>query len=48
MEKALKKSVKKVKTKYDIISIGDPVIDSFLFFHDIEVKRIKGNLKSAY
>ncbi len=40
------KPIKKLKTKYDIISIGDPVIDSFLFIHDIEVKRIKGNLKA--
>ena len=40
------KPTKKLKTKYDVISIGDPVIDSFLFIHDIEVKRIKGNLKA--
>ncbi len=35
-----------MKTKHDMITIGDPVIDSFLFIHDIEVKRIKGQLKA--
>src|SRR3989338_6577988 len=34
------------KPKYDIISIGDPVIDSFLFVDDIEVKRIGKQLKA--
>lgn len=46
MKYQLKKPIKKLRTKYDIISIGDPVIDSFLFFHDIEVKRIKSQLKA--
>lgn len=35
-----------MKTKYDIISIGDPVIDSFLFVDDIETKTIDGKLKA--
>lgn len=34
------------KAKYDIISIGDPTIDTFLLIHDVEVKRIKGQLKA--
>lgn len=34
------------RTKYDIISIGDPVIDSFLFVDDIEVKRVGKQLKA--
>ncbi len=34
------------KTKFDIISIGDPTIDTFLFIHDIEIKRIKGQNKA--
>lgn len=34
------------KPKYDVISIGDPVIDSFLFVDDIEVKKIDGKLKA--
>ncbi len=32
--------------KYDIISIGDPTIDTFLFIHDIQIKRIKGQQKA--
>src|SRR5690349_17068304 len=35
-----------MKPKFDIISIGDPVIDSFLFIHDIEIKTIKGQKKA--
>jgi sugar/nucleoside kinase (ribokinase family) len=35
-----------MKTKYDVISIGDPVIDSFLFVDDIEVKKIGTDLKA--
>ncbi|MBL8031249.1 MAG: carbohydrate kinase family protein [Candidatus Doudnabacteria bacterium] len=35
-----------MKTKYDVISIGDPVIDSFLFVDDIEVKKIGKDLKA--
>lgn len=46
MKKVDLKPQKPLKTKYDIISIGDPVIDSFLFIHDIEIKRIKGALKA--
>ncbi len=34
------------KPKFDIIAIGDPVIDSFLFGDDVEVKRIDGDLKA--
>ena len=34
------------KPKYDIIAIGDPTIDTFLFVDDIEVKKIKGQLKA--
>ena len=34
------------RPKYDIISIGDPVIDSFLFVDDIEVKKIGKDLKA--
>jgi sugar/nucleoside kinase (ribokinase family) len=36
----------KTKYKHDIISIGDPVVDSFLFIHDIEIKKIKGQAKA--
>jgi ribokinase len=32
--------------KYDMITIGDPVIDSFLFIHDIEIKIINGVKKA--
>ena len=42
----MKKPVKKLKTKYDVISIGDPTIDTFLLIHDIEVKKINGQLKA--
>lgn len=31
-----------MKTKHDIISIGDPVIDSFLFIHDIKIVKKNG------
>ncbi len=41
-----KPKAKKVKTKYDIISIGDPTIDTFLMIHDIEIKKIKGEQKA--
>lgn len=34
------------KTKFDIIAIGDPTIDTFLFVDDIEIKKIKGQLKA--
>ncbi len=30
------------KPKYDLISIGDATIDTFLFIHDVEVKAING------
>lgn len=39
-------AVKKLKPKYDIISIGDPTIDTFLFIHDIEIKKIAGVQKA--
>ena len=35
-----------MKTKFDIISIGDPTIDTFLFVDDVTVKRVKGQLKA--
>lgn len=35
-----------MKTKYDMISIGDATIDTFLFIHDIEIKKIKGQKKA--
>lgn len=35
-----------MKYKYDLISIGDPVIDSFLFIHDIEIRKINGQSKA--
>jgi sugar/nucleoside kinase (ribokinase family) len=34
------------KTKFDIIAIGDPTIDTFLIIHDIEIKKINGKLKA--
>lgn len=34
------------KSKYDIISIGDPTIDTFLFIHDVQIKNIKGKAKA--
>lgn len=42
------KNVKKIsnKTTFDVISIGDPTIDTFLLIHDIEIKRIKGEQKA--
>lgn len=49
MNKAVKKTAQKrkaLKTKYDVISIGDPTIDTFLMIHDIEVKRMNGQLKA--
>lgn len=46
MKKTATKVTKKLKTKYDIISIGDPTIDTFLLIHDIEIKKIKGQLKA--
>ncbi len=36
-----------MKTKHDIISIGDPVIDSFLFIHDIKIIKEKGKQKAV-
>lgn len=35
-----------MKTKHDIISIGDPTIDTFVVIHDIEIKIIKGRKKA--
>lgn len=34
-----------MKTKLDIISIGDATIDTFLFIHDLEIKKIDGRQK---
>ncbi len=34
------------KTKFDLIAIGDPTIDTFLLVDDIEVKKINGQLKA--
>ena len=34
------------KSKYDIIAIGDPTIDTYLFVDDVEIKKIKGQLKA--
>src|SRR3954462_3413954 len=31
----------------DIISIGDPTIDTFLFIHDIEIREIHGENKAV-
>ena len=35
------------KPKYDIISIGDPVIDSFLFVKDVEIRMENGKRKAV-
>lgn len=35
-----------MKTKFDLIAIGDPTIDTFLMVDDVEVKKIKGQLKA--
>lgn len=35
------------KPKFDLIAIGDPTIDTFIFVEDIEVKKIKGQLKAV-
>ncbi len=35
-----------MKYTYDIISIGDATIDTFLFIHDVEIKTIKGQRKA--
>jgi sugar/nucleoside kinase (ribokinase family) len=35
-----------MKYSYDMISIGDATIDTFLFIHDIEIKTIKGQKKA--
>lgn len=34
------------RPKYDMISIGDPTIDTFLIIHDIEIKNINGQRKA--
>lgn len=36
-----------MKLKHDIITIGDPVIDSFLYIHDIAISKVKGQLKAT-
>lgn len=35
-----------MKTKFDIISIGDPTIDTFLFVDDVSIKKVKGQMKA--
>lgn len=35
-----------MRYKYDIISIGDPTIDTFLFIHDIKITSIGGRKKA--
>ena len=45
-QKVKLKSKSKIKAKYDIISIGDPTIDTFLLIHDIEIKKINGAQKA--
>jgi sugar/nucleoside kinase (ribokinase family) len=35
-----------MKYKYDLISIGDATIDTFLFIHDVEIKKIKNQTKA--
>lgn len=44
--KMFKKLTSFMKPKYDLISIGDPTIDTFLLIHDIEIKMIKGVKKA--
>jgi sugar/nucleoside kinase (ribokinase family) len=34
------------RPKHDMISIGDPTIDTFLFIHDVEIKIVKGVRKA--
>jgi sugar/nucleoside kinase (ribokinase family) len=46
MKKTVTKSLMQKKTKFDVISIGDPTIDTFLLIHDIEIKKINGQLKA--
>lgn len=46
MKKSSKKATSKIKRKFDMISIGDPTIDTFLEIHDIEIKKIKGQMKA--
>jgi sugar/nucleoside kinase (ribokinase family) len=41
------KTVKKMKTKYDFIAIGDPTIDTFLFVDDVEVQNVNGQKKAV-
>ncbi len=35
-----------MKTAFDIISIGDATIDTFLFIHDLEITTVKGEKKA--
>ncbi|MEZ4180529.1 MAG: carbohydrate kinase family protein [Candidatus Doudnabacteria bacterium] len=44
MPQAQKNKKKNIKTKYDIISIGDATIDTFLFVNEVDVKKSKGRL----
>lgn len=46
MVQILKNPFASKKPKFDLISIGDPTIDTFLMIHDIEIKRIKGQQKA--
>lgn len=36
-----------MKNQFDMISVGDATIDTFLFVHDLEVRREKGELKAV-
>lgn len=43
-KKIVKKKARKIKPKYDMISIGDATIDTFLFVNEVEVKKVKGKM----
>ncbi len=36
-----------MKTKFDMIAIGDPTIDTFLFVDDIKITKVKGQMKAT-
>lgn len=44
--KFLNTDLKHIRTKFDMISIGDAMIDTFLMIHDMEVKIVKGQKKA--
>lgn len=46
--KFLNTDIKHMRTRHDIISIGDPTIDTFLVIHDIEIKKINGQRKAIF